>query len=451
MKHAYHRISHDAFAALATGGGSGAIGELAAAEYSKHVILLHGVLTAAEEGAANSGAGQNSEQYARAREGYDLLAAALRENRVAAEKVIAYPTVGTWARRTILACRGAQAPAGATPEMLCAVGAAAAIRAGLSARIEVSAVGGQVTLPTLGAALVPGPEARAPGHGVLVRTDQGRAMVGTVQVPEDPHRDAPGWQGLRRAVAGSLDVLIDDLDPFRMPDLADLAPRQDAAAAGPGKSSAEPWDAALQAAWQVLERHHPTVAAEAVTAVSAIVPRSRPASGEVSTSSAEAFGAIALSLPPDPVTFAVTITHEVQHLKLGALLDVVTLTQPDDGRRYYAPWRDDPRPIYGLLQGAYAYLGVSGFWRRQRALSGDDRLADLEYARWRVAAARTVKTIRSSGRLTDAGLEFTDGMARTLNKWCAEPLPEHAELVARREADAHLDQWQAANGPIPVC
>jgi HEXXH motif-containing protein len=450
VNHAYHRLSHDAFAALASGGGSSAISELTGAEYSKHVILLRGVLTAASGSAAKStaaknsaaknSAGENSEQYERARGGYDLLAAALRENRAAAEKVIAYPTVGTWARRTILACRGAQAPAGAMPEMLCAVGAAAAIRAGLSAQIEVSAVGGQVALPTLGAALVPGPEARVPGHRVLVRTGGGSTTAGSVEIPEDPHRDAPGWLGLRRVRAGRLDILIDDLDPFRMPDLTDLAPRQDTAA----------WDAALQEAWRVLERHHPAVAAEAATAVSAIVPRSRPASGEVSTSSAEAFGAIALSLPPDPVTFAVTFAHELQHLKLGALLDVVTLTMPDDGRRYYAPWRDDPRPLYGLLQGAYAYLGVSGFWRRQRTLPGEDRLAGVEYARWRLAAARAVETIRSSGRLTGAGLEFTAGMARTLNAWCDEPLPEHAEATARRKADAHQDQWQSANGPIPV-
>src|SRR5581483_603165 len=60
---------------------------------------------------------------------------------------------------------------------------------------------------------------------------------------------------------------------------------------------------------------------------------------------------------------AVTLAHELQHLKLGALLDIVTLALPDDGRRYYAPWRDDPRPLGGLLQGAYAYFGVSGFWR----------------------------------------------------------------------------------------
>ncbi len=426
MRHTYHRLSRDAFAALASGGGgSGAIGELTAAEYSKHVVLLRGVLAAAK-----------GEQYALARAGYDLLAAALRENRAATEKVIAYPAVGTWARRTILACRGAEASAAAKPEMLCAVAAAAAIRTGLSAQMEVSAVDGRVTLPTLGAAIVP--DSERSGRRVLVRTGGG-ATVGAVRIPEDPHRDAPGWLGLRRVRAGSLDVLIDDLDPFRMPDAPDLAPRQDTA----------PWDGALEAAGLLLEQHHPAVAAEAAAAVAAIVPRSRPASGEVSTSSPEAFGAIALSLPPDPVTFAVTITHELQHLKLGAVLDLVTLVLPDD-RTYYAPWRDDPRPLYGLLQGAYAYLGVSGFWRRQRTLPGDASLADVEYARWRVAAARAVETIRSSGRLTSAGLEFTGGMARTLGTWCDEPLPEHAEAVARREAESHINRWQSAYGPIPA-
>jgi uncharacterized protein len=429
VKHTYHQLSRGAFAALASGGGAEAIGELTAAEYSKHVVLLRSVLDEAK----------GSDQYALARAGYDLLAAAWRENRAATEKVIAYPTVGTWARRTILACRGAEASAGAKPEMLSAVGAAAAIRAGLSAQIEVSAVDGQVTLPTLGAAVMSVPEARAPGYRVLVRTDPGSATVGTVEIPEDPHRDAPGWLGLRRVRAGSLDVLIDDLDPFRMPDLADLAPRQDTA----------PWDAALQTAWHLLDQHHPAVAAEVAGAVSAIVPRSKPPSGEVSTSSPEAFGAIALSLPPDGVTFALTLAHEIQHLKLGALLDVVTLALPDD-RSYYAPWRDDPRPLNGLLQGAYAHLGVSGFWRRQRTLPGDKRLADGEYARWRVAAASTVETIRSSGRLTAAGREFTDGMARTLTAWCDEPLPEYAEMTARSKAETHQDQWQSANGPIPV-
>ena len=75
-----------------------------------------------------------------------------------------------------------------------------------------------------------------------------------------------------------------------------------------------------------------------------------------SSTSPEVFGAVALAVPPDRVTGAVTLAHEIQHVKLGAPLDVVTLTLPDDGTRYHAPWRDDPRPLGTLLQGAYGRL-----------------------------------------------------------------------------------------------
>ncbi len=95
--------------------------------------------------------------------------------------------------------------------------------------------------------------------------------------------------------------------------------------------------------------------------VRVIVPLERPSEGERSSSSPETFGAIALSRPRNATSLAVTLIHELQHLKLSAVIDLVMLTRPDDGRRYYAPWRDDPRPVSGLLQGAYAYLGISGF------------------------------------------------------------------------------------------
>jgi HEXXH motif-containing protein len=49
---------------------------------------------------------------------------------------------------------------------------------------------------------------------------------------------------------------------------------------------------------------------------------------------------------------------------LGPLLDIVRLTLPDDGRRYYAPWRGDACPIVGLLQRAHAFVGVTEFWLR---------------------------------------------------------------------------------------
>jgi HEXXH motif-containing protein len=417
MEFGHHRLPHTMFTALATGGGgAGALHELAAAEQSKHLILLAGVLQASPDGA----------QRRLARTGYDLLAQARQANRAAADAVIGYPAVGAWAQ-TLLAHRGDERPRQPESAGLLGVGVAAAIRARLTARVEAPAPDGAVVLPSLGVARVPGPT-------VVISIEDGRASVGPVEIPADPYQHVDGWHGLHRVRADEFDVLIDDLDPWRLPGLPDLVPRQ------------QGWDTALTRAWRLLSSRHPGVAAEVASGVRMIVPRAAPPSGSVSTSSPLAFGAVGMSLPPDPVTGAETLVHETQHLKLGAIQHVVALAKPDDGRRYYAPWRNDPRPLRGLFQGTYAYLGVTGFWRRQRGFPSDPRNADAEYARWREATALAIETIRSTGRLTRAGSAFVDEMARTVAVWRTDPVPEQASAQAREAADTHRERYEDAHG-----
>jgi HEXXH motif-containing protein len=292
-------------------------------------------------------------------------------------------------------------------------------------------------LPSLGTAQV------SSGPAVL-RTAGGTAEIaseaGRVRVPADPHHDGRGWLAVRRISIGSLSVLVDDSDPFRMPAVPDLAPRLDGPEVGE-------WEAAFQSAWSLLTRHHPDVAEEAATAIRVIVPIARPPHGQRSSSSAETFGAIALSQPRDVSLLAETMIHEVQHLKLCALADLVALTRRDDGRRFYAPWRDDPRPASGLLQGAYAYLGVSRFWRQQRHLAQGEAWirAHAEFARWRSAASMATSTLTASGQLTETGEEFVRGMAQTLRAWQDERVPEESRALARREADEHLARWTSAH------
>ena len=417
-----HGLSEDAFAALSAGGGGPtAIGQLAAAEHSKHLLLLAAVVNDAGEA--------GHEEYALAAEGYALLSAVNSRDPAAAQRVIRHPSTGAWAMRTVRALRGGPGVPGATPGGLRAVAAAAALRAGHQAEITIGAIDGLATLPTLGAAVVPGSTA-------LVRSAGGAASVGPVQVPADPHRDGAGWRGLRRVRAGALDVLIDDLDPFRYPAAGNLSARQ----------GDDAWAERLTESWAVLQAHHPTVAAEVAAAVRVITPLTASSGRAESSSSPEAFGTVAMSLPADPVSGAEAFAHEIQHVKLGALLDLVELVKADDGSRYYAPWRPDPRPAGGLLQGAYAYLGVSGFWRRQRLLDGHRERGDAEYARWRTAAVTVVATLRSSDRLTDDGHEFAAGMARTLGPWQREPVSAAARASAERAAREHLARWHSARG-----
>jgi HEXXH motif-containing protein len=431
-----HRVPRSLFDAIAEGGGGPeAVRILAMAQHSKHKLLLQRVVR--EASAADP------DQRRLASRGYDLLADAQCHDSAAADMVIRHSSVGAWAVRTLRALlRRDEAIPGAELDVMCAVAAAATVRARLPAQIEVPVRQGTVMLPSLGAAA-------ADGDRAVVRSTAAGAQVASaasrVDIPPDPHRDAPGWKGLRRFTAGSFDALVDDLDPFRMPAVPDLADRL-------GAAQTDTWAAVFRQAWPLLDQHHPLVAAEVAAAVKVIVPRNLPPRGVVSSSSPETFGAVAMSQPSDGCSLAETLAHEVQHVKLSALSDVVQLTEPDDGRRFYAPWRDDPRPINGLLQGAYAYLGVSGFWRRQRLCeNGAARIrADAEYARWRAATVLATNTLGSSSGLTRCGREFVEGMARTLKAWAAEPIPARARTLAQQEAERHRRRWESVNGPVPT-
>ena len=126
---------------------------------------------------------------------------------------------------------------------------------------------------------------------------------------------------------------------------------------------------------------------------------------------------------------------------------MVPLTLPDDGRRFYAPWRSDPRPISGLLQGAYAFLGVAGFWLRQSG-QPENELAPAEFVRWRDAVRLVVDTLAASARLTEPGTIFMAGMDQTLRRWEAESVSAEAQTRARRAAEEHQERWRQVNGEI---
>jgi uncharacterized protein len=102
-----------------------------------------------------------------------------------------------------------------------------------------------------------------------------------------------------------------------------------------------------------------------------------------------------------------------------------------------------------LLQGAYAFLGVSGFWRGQRQAAREPAVrlrAQAEFARWREGAAQVVDTLLSSEQLTTEGRDFVSEMALVLEAWRREPVPREALAAAQRNASLHLDKWRADNG-----
>jgi HEXXH motif-containing protein len=430
-----HRIPADLLALLAEGGGGpAAVGRLAAIDLSRRMLLVSGVVAVSRQ----SGRATND----LASQSYELLAAVQQEAPRAVDAVLRHPAVGAWAWRTVLAASSGRPSPLADPAGLALVAGAAAIRARYSCDLPVPVTDGAVMFPSLGQALVP-PQSDDQLPRLCSRPDGAVVLAGGARlpIPANAHRDAAGWRGLR-AISATADgavirLVIDDLDPHRMP-LPTLRGRL-------GADEVGAWQAGLAGAWRLLVRHHAYVAAEISATIRVLTPLSPPAAGaQVSATSRETFGCVGVSTAADPLELAATLAHEVQHAKLYQIVAAEQLTLPDPGR-YYAPWRDDPRPLTGLLQGVYAYLGVAGFWRTQRRVeTGENELrAHAEFARWRAAIAMATRTLLGSRRLTPAGQAFVSRMAQVADAWCAEPVPAAAEARARDEAAGHARRWHA--------
>lgn len=421
-----HRLSACDFDMLAAGFGSAAtVASLRAAQFSRRVIGLRAVLDAGDRAGDTDSPGFAA--------GWELLKTAQQHDAAASVAVLSYPFVGAWVGHCLRLLVDAPDDIAARElGYLGCVAAAAAIRAAVPFSIEVPVRDGIVCLPTLGRMAVPDLTT------VNVYSDGRQTIIG-----EMPLGEGATWQELRHStceIGGlSLSVTLDDIDLYRGAPGLPLAPRlpDDAVSA---------WQRGLSDAWRILVHDHPYYAEAIGAALTAVVPlaAARPDRG-INATSRESFGAVAVSETRDPVILASVLVHEGQHAKLNAVLDLIPLSQPDQAR-YYAPWREDPRPIDGLLHGAYAYLGVSDFWRVQSLVpvAPHRSYAQLEFARWSDCTARAAETLLDSGSLTAAGIRFVHGMRDTLRTWnYAVPKgPLHAARVA---AIDHRLGWRLRN------
>jgi HEXXH motif-containing protein len=432
-----HRLPETAFTALAAGRGDPAVIRLLqGAQQSKHTMLLHAIAEAV-------GDGDPADQGAAAfRAGYELLTRIQAADPGASAWLLGLPHLGGWAHDGLIRLDQGTAPDFA---YLACAAAAAAVRAGIPFELDVPVRDGTVLLPGLGRLDASGEVAwvrlrydgkhLAAGDGVVAS----RVALGPDYGSGQP---VPHWRGTPavRALADGLawDVLLvtDDpyLDRYTLPMSAGLSDHE-----------LRRWRQLVQAAWEVLVRHHRWAAEPIATGVSVIVPLTPQSETDlISATSPAAFGAVATSWPPDPVTMAETLVHEFQHVKLCGLLDMVPLAA-SGADKVYAPWRQDPRPAGGLLQGIYAHLGIVLFWQSQRQAETDtDSIlrAQVQFARWRAAIEGAVDTLLRTGCLTPAGVRFTGLLRDTERALASEPVPGSARQIAGEAALDHRLTWQ---------
>jgi HEXXH motif-containing protein len=436
-----HIVPQNHFESLASGGGDhGTIKFLFAGERSRRLLLLRAMLDAAAEVADACGPLPGIETAWRA-----LI---FMQSHAPAEfdDILMQPQIGTWLahclRRLNRIDRG-RIPLWVDIGYVFNFVLAVAVRSGIEFSTSVPHRAGSVMIPTMGLVqLAEGAdfgivEARVFTDHIRVRT---KLHVLDVELPTKS--DAHGWWGLRRLSARAeeteLGIWLDDIDPFR--DLSEPIPPERLS-----DGHARQWQLLLDGAYAILAHDNPSLAAAMAVGYLSVVPL--PPAGDLpvrSASSGDCFGSALISMPPDPTTLAATLVHEFQHIKLGGLLHLLTLCHDDERLRFYAPWRDDPRPLRGMMQGAYAYLGVTEFWRARRR--SDDvptrDLSEFEFAFWRDQTSQAIELLRADAGLTGAGRRFTAGMAARMRTWSIEQVSPQVAAAARIAADDHRAGWR---------
>ncbi|MFF0436190.1 HEXXH motif-containing putative peptide modification protein [Streptomyces sp. NPDC004327] len=360
---------------------------------------------------------------------WELLERVERRRPGAVRDVLDYPTTGAWLAGALTA------PAGPALDRhlarLDALAATAALRCGGPLDLTVRTPDGLLSLPGTGRLRVAAERVRFVADDRTVRfhpSGAGPAAPAALTLARRPggaladRGHGPGWSAVRALPRGT--ARLDDLDPYRVP--ADAGGAFVGTAAEHADTDHAAWSARWSAARDLLLRTDPGRAAEVARAVRVLVPLVGRGPRHLGATLSAAPGAVLTSLPADGRGMAGTLVHELHHSKLATLHEIVPLYGPGRDAVHQVGWRPDPRPLAGVLHGAYAHLALADLWRRTAT-------ADGVPGSWRSAAGQQFDDIHDqvgealailleSDELTAEGREFADQMRQHHASLGAAPL-----------------------------
>lgn len=385
---ASHRLPEGAFEQLSAGPGDvAAMTSLADSHWSIIRALIANVASSLDDG--------GGDLRRAAAEGWVLLSALDAEQPGAMREVLTYPFVQAWAMRCLNPERSGEFDLDRAH--LAGLAAAVALRAGVSAELALPVRDGSIFLPSVGALAVD----REAKRTLVIRVSPAGLSV---------RRGSGRWATVRRVTAGAVSISVDDVDPFRDCEAWSVAGRL-------APTAWKAWRLALAAATRQLAAEIPAYARVMGAGLRSVVPmRPGRAGYRQSGTARRAFGALALALPNSVDTLSALLVHEMQHVKLTALCDLLDLFDRADGTLFAVRWRPDRRPIEALLHGTYAHLAVAELWRSRsrRTQRGEARRNFLMYRSW---VEEGLETLLSARALMPTGERFVDGMCSTVKVW----------------------------------
>ena len=178
-------------------------------------------------------------------------------------------------------------------------------------------------------------------------------------------------------------------------------------------------------------------------------------------SPAEMPGAFVASVVENPFVLADHFIHELQHNRLQLIEEAGPLFEAGAGEdaRYYSPWRDKPRGLYGIFHGVYVFVGVQRFWAAVHAapeVGADDRTFALDrLLRLPVQLELALGVLQSHARLTALGRlileQLTLDVARIRRASAGAGLPADCPALTVGEDGVYVPEMGAPDGrPLTV-
>ena len=195
---------------------------------------------------------------------------------------------------------------------------------------------------------------------------------------------------------------------------------------------------------QVIECALPSLGKSISRMVNWYIPIDKPFSMvHHSFTSAQQGAVIFLSRAIDSLRLAEAIVHEFSHIKLNVVSDIEGLVKGLDPCDRYSPWRDDPRPLSGLIHALFVFGEVDKFLAAHEFNAV--RRETVDYVRHRRILIRQRLTLGVQQvplkRLSPIGQSIFGEVASQVDDMGVE-LTE--ETVLPEIAD-HLDEWRRAN------
>jgi len=165
------------------------------------------------------------------------------------------------------------------------------------------------------------------------------------------------------------------------------------------------------------------------------------------------WGAIHMSMPSSAGILGESFTHEAAHFWLHAIEEFGELAaQAWTDQTWVSPWRNDPRPVAGIIHGVYVFSAAACTLAKmvlESQTDGDQSRADSVGQRAATLAAQVEdgsREILRSGRATPHGLHVIEaGMSRlpvVLEALGAERMKAAREHVRQRR-EQKISAWES--------